>query len=199
MPPGLWLGLSWRTGHGPLGGEPAGLALSSELGTGKGDRPTWPSHSPAVAGAQGVQPVAPTLGATLAAAVTCSYDRPLGPVSVLLPSRGPAPEAGPARAGGTAPSWPPPAMGGSCLCILQFGSHSTDVWGRPPLPLPLLSAWPSPARVSTVPTGREEGSARARAPPQLWSRPQPGREHSALPGEQRTSRALGSGIGPPVP
>lgn len=57
---------------------------------------------------------------------------------------------------------------GSCLYILQFGSHSTDVWGRPPLPLPLLlSAWPIPARVSAVPTGEGGGSSRAWAPPQL--------------------------------
>ena len=79
------------------------------------------------------------------------------------------------RGGGLESAWPPPAVGGSCLSILQFGSHSKDVWGRPPLPLPLLlSAWPSPARVSAVLLGREEGSARARAPPQPRSRPPPG-------------------------
>jgi hypothetical protein len=56
--------------------------------------------------------------------------------------------------------------GGSCLCILQFGSHSTDVWGRPPLPLPLLflSAWPSPARVSAAPTGEGGGLRQSSGP-----------------------------------
>lgn len=39
------------------------------------------------------------------------------------------------------------------------------------------------------PLGREEGSARAQAPPQPRTRPWPGREHLALPGEQ-VSRAF---------
>lgn len=39
------------------------------------------------------------------------------------------------------------------------------------------------------PLGREEGSARAQAPPQPRTRPWPGHEHLALPGEQ-ASRAL---------
>lgn len=67
MPPGLWLGLSQRAGHRSLQGEPAGLALSSELGTGKGDR-GQPGHP--VAGAEGLlqllsgppwQPLSPAL------------------------------------------------------------------------------------------------------------------------------------------
>lgn len=85
-------------------------------------------------------------------------------------------------------AWPPhpqacpaPACnGGSCFCILQFGSHSTDVWGRPPLPLPLfLSAWPSPARVSADPTGVGGGPCQSSGPPtQPWTRPSlTGHEH----------------------
>lgn len=48
------------------------------------------------------------------------------------------------------------------------------------------------------PLGREEGSARAQAPPQLRTRPWPGHEHLALPGE-RASRALCSREQPPPP
>lgn len=77
---------------------------------------------------------------------------------------------------------------GSCLYILQFGSHSTDVWGRPPLPLPLLlSAWPIPARVSAVPTGEGGGLFQSSGPSQLrTTRPSlvnsiPGRLQGAWP------------------
>ena len=102
---------------------------------------------------------------------TCPPSRPPQAAWSVCPA---TPEVG-EQGGGLESAWPPPAVGGSCLSILQFGSHSKDVWGRPPLPLPLLlSAWPSPARVSAVPLGREEGSARARAPPQHLSRLPPG-------------------------
>lgn len=82
------------------------------------------------------------------------------------------------------PSSPTCNGGGSCLCILQFGSRSTDVWGRPPLPLPLLflSAWPSPARVSAAPTweggGLHQGPSCSPGP-----FPNPGIA-LALPGEE---------------
>lgn len=76
----------------------------------------------------------------------------------------------------------PACSGGSYFCILQFGLHSTDVWGHPPLPLPLfLSAWPSPARVSADPTGEEGGPCQSSGPPtQPWTRPSlAGHEHRA--------------------
>lgn len=116
---------------------------------------------------------------------TCSLGHP----GCSCQSPGPAAQQRPchqsqARGRGTHP--PGPAAMGSCLSILQFGSHSTDVWGRPPLPLPLLlSAWPIPARVSAVPTGEGGGLFQS-------SGPSPAEDHSAQPGEQHPRPPAGS-------
>lgn len=96
-----------------------------------------------------VAPAPVLLEHVLAAAGPCPALPPCPPAWGRRWYAGPCPAAKPEAAVPAGPH----RYGGSCLCILQCGSHSTDVWGRPPPPLPLLSAWPSPARVSAAPTG----------------------------------------------
>lgn len=122
---------------------------------------------------------------------TCSLGHPgCSCHLVLLPSRDPAPRSWVHKGRGYGTRRAPACNGGSCLCILQFGSYSTDVWGRPPLPLPLLlSAWPIPARVSAVPHGEGGGLCQS-------SGPSPAVDHLVLPGEQ-VSWALCRGHGSP--
>lgn len=172
--------------------------MSSELGTGKGDR-DQPGH-----------PTAP-LWQEPRACCNCSLGHPGSRCHLLLrqatgscvcPAAQQRPcSRGRVSEGGGHGAWLAPTCNRGALvfvsCSLARAPQMSGVARLFPCPSSSLHGRVQPG-LAPSPLGREEGSARARAPPQLWSRPQPGREHSALPGELRTSRALSSGTGPSV-
>lgn len=106
---------------------------------------------------------------------------------VLLPSRGLAPEARQARAGGHGVHLAPTCNRGALVfvsCSLARAPQMSGVARLFPCPSSLHGR--VQPGLAPSPLGREEGSTRAQAPPQPRTSPWPGHEHSAPPGEQAT-------------
>ncbi|XP_045880285.1 heat shock factor protein 1 isoform X2 [Meles meles] len=133
---------------------------------------------------------------------------PLSPTALIdsiLRESEPAPPA-PATplmdAGARHPSPPPPPASAPEKCL---SVACLDNLARAPQMSGVARLFPCPSSLhgrvqpglAWSPLGREEGSARAQAPPQPRTRPWPGHEHLALPGEQ-VSRAFCSRERPPT-
>lgn len=171
-------GPSWRGWYrvvirlwaqGSLGEAPADLALSSELAC-----PTSPlPREPRVCGLAGLS--------HLLSEPLWLLPSPLpvtGHCPVLLPSRGLAPEARQARAGGHGVHLAPTCNRGALVfvsCSLARAPQMSGVARLFPCPSSLHGR--VQPGLAPSPLGREEGSTRAQAPPQPRTRPWPGHEH----------------------